>query len=255
MLQKTAIPFLIIGLLAPPLAQAADLDDQVAADADAEAIVARADRIRFPEQPFQVDIDIVTTAPDARPDVRAYRTLTKGNENTVVQVTAPAIDRGQILLMKGHDLWVFMPRISQPIRLPLSQRLTGQVANGDLARANFTGDYTPTFLRMEDIDGVPHYVLELNAVDRYVTYHRVRYWVNHDNDRPHKAEFYTRSGRLLKTAYYSDFKKMQGAIRPTKLVMIDALHEGEQSVLTYSNMVVRKLPDKLFTKNYLKKLR
>ncbi len=37
--------------------------------------------------------------------------------------------------------------------------------------------------------------------------------------------------------------------------MVDALREGEQSVLTYSNMVLRKLPDKLFTKNYLKKLR
>jgi len=248
MLQKTAFLFLITGLLVPPMA----LGDRK--DVDAEAIVARADRIRFPEQPFQVDIDIVTTAPDAKPDARSYRTLSKGNENTVVQVTAPAIDRGQILLMKDHDLWVFMPQISQPIRLPLSQRLTGQVANGDLARANFKGDYTPTFLRMEEIDGIPHYVLELNANDRYVTYHRVLYWVNRKNDRPYKAEFYTRSGRLLKTAYYSEFRKMQGAIRPTKLVMIDALREGEQSVLKYSNMKLRKLPDKLFTKDYLKKL-
>ena len=252
MLYRITIPLLIIGLLATPLAQAGLKDKKTV---NAEAIVARADRIRFPEQDFQVDIDIITTAPDAEPDARAYRTLSKGNENTVVQVTAPAIDRGQILLMKNHDLWVFMPRISQPIRLPLSQRLTGQVANGDLARANFTGDYKPTFLRMEDIDAVPHYVLELKAVDRYVTYHRVIYWVNHDNDRPHKAEFYTRSGKLLKTAYYSDFRKMQGVIRPTKLLMIDALHEGEQSTLEYSNMLLRKLPDKLFTKDYLKKLR
>lgn len=251
MLQKTAIPLLIICLLTAHLALSAPNDRDAV---DAKAIVARADRIRFPEHAFQVDIDIVTTAPDAEPDVRTYRTLSKGNENTVVLVTAPAIDRGQVLLMKDHDLWVFMPRISQPIRLPLSQRLTGQVANGDLARANFTGDYSPTFLRIEDIEGTPHYVLELNAVDRYVTYHRVLYWVNKKNDRPHKAEFYTRSGRLLKTAYYSDFMKMQGAIRPTKLVMIDALREGEQSELKYSNMVLRKLPDKLFTKDYLKKL-
>ncbi len=252
MLTGTAILILITGLLSQVPAHAAP---DVKGSVDAGAVVERADRIRFPKQAFQVDIDIVTTAPDSDPETRAYRTLTKGNDNTVVMVTEPAIDRGQILLMKDHDLWVFMPRISQPIRLPLSQRLTGQVANGDLARANFTGDYTATYLRMEDVEGVPHYVLELNANDRYVTYNRVIYWVNRNNDRPHKAEFYTRSGKLLKTAYYSDFRKMQGAIRPTKLVMVDALREGEQSVLTYSNMVLRKLPDKLFTKNYLKKLR
>ncbi len=73
--------------------------------------------------------------------------LSKGNENTIVQVTEPASERGQIMLMKGRDLWVFMPNISQPVRLSLAQRLTGQVANGDLARANFVGDYARSTAR------------------------------------------------------------------------------------------------------------
>jgi hypothetical protein len=36
--------------------------------------------------------------------------------------------------------------------------------------------------------------------------------------------------------------------------MDDALRAGEQSVLEYSGMKLRELPDKLFTKDYLKKL-
>ena len=36
--------------------------------------------------------------------------------------------------------------------------------------------------------------------------------------------------------------------------MEDALKEGEQSVLSYSGMKLRDLPDKIFTKDYLKKL-
>ncbi|PTR15591.1 MULTISPECIES: outer membrane lipoprotein-sorting protein [unclassified Nitrosospira] len=59
--------------------------------------------------------------------------------------TAPASERGQILLMKGRDLWIFVPDVFQPVRLSLSQQPTGQVTNGDLARANFTGNYTATF--------------------------------------------------------------------------------------------------------------
>lgn len=85
------------------------------------------------------------------------------------------------------------------MRLSLAQRLTGQVANGDLARANFSGDYTPKLLRSETIDGENHHVLELNAVDRSVTYQRVLYWVKQKNSYPFKAEFCSVSGRLLKS--------------------------------------------------------
>ncbi len=47
---------------------------------------------------------------------------------------------------------------------------------------------------------------------------------------------------------------MLGKQRPTRLIMEDALHKGEQSVLEYSTMKLKDLPDKVFTKDYLKKL-
>jgi len=220
----------------------------------ARDLLLRADRIRFPEGGFQVDIVITTTTPDSEPDERSYRILSLGNTRTLVQTTAPAVDRNQILLMRDRDLWAFLPNLSQPIRLPLSQRLTGQVANGDLARANFVGDYEPRILRKETLDGDTYLVLQLDAVDRWVTYRKVLYWINAKNARPHKAEFYAVSGRLLKTAHYSDFDSLGGAVRPTRLIIEDALRKGHRSELEYSNMVMRDLPDHIFTKNYLKKL-
>ena len=197
---------------------------------------------------------IVTTGKEKAPDERRYRVLSKGNENTVVMITEPASERGQILLMKGHELWIFLPNVSQPVRLSLAQRLTGQVANGDLARANFAGDYNPRLLRTDTIDGEKYSVLELVAVDRSVTYQRVVYWVRESNSAPHKAEFYSASNRLLKTCLYDKFEKILGKVRPTRLVMEDALRSGEQSVLEYSAMKLRDLPDKVFTKDYLKRL-
>jgi outer membrane lipoprotein-sorting protein len=223
-------------------------------DPKARRIVEEADRIRFPAEGFQVDVAIVTTGKDKEPDERKYRVLSKGNENTIVMVTEPASEKGQIMLMKGHDLWIFLPNVSQPVRLSLSQRLTGQVANGDLARANFAGDYNPRILRTETIDGDSYNVLELQAVDRSVTYQRVLYWVRESNSAPHKSEFYSASNRLLKTCVYEKFEKVLGKLRPTRLVMDDALRAGEQSVLDYGGMKLRDLPDKLFTKDYLKKL-
>lgn len=243
--------FLVIFLLVPVASDSFAESDSAEL---AQNILQKADQIRFPRESFQVDVSISTTAPDQSEEAREYRVLSKGNENSVVMTTAPASERGQILLMKGRDLWVFMPEVSQPIRLSLSQRLTGQVANGDLARANFAGDYNPTILRTDTIDGEKYYVLELIGVDRSVTYHKVLYWVQQSNFWPYRAEFYSLSDRLLKTARYENFLPILGKHRPTRLVMTDALRTGEVSILTYSGMKLRDLPDKIFTKDYLKKL-
>lgn len=249
-MQKKSLQYLLMAIiLFAPIASAASDDAELA-----QNILEKADQIRFPRESFQVDVNINTTAPDQQADARKYRVLSKGNENSVVLTTEPASERGQILLMKGRDLWVFLPDISQPVRLSMSQRLTGQVANGDLARANFSGDYNATILRIETIDNDKYYVLELTGVDRSVTYHKVLYWVQQSNFRPYRAEFYSLSNRLLKTSRYENFQTLLGKERPTRLVMEDALRTGEQSVLEYSGMKLRDLPDKVFTKDYLKRI-
>jgi outer membrane lipoprotein-sorting protein len=220
----------------------------------ARKIVEEADHIRFPQEGFQVEVTINTSSNDATIEERKYRVLSKGNENTIIMVTEPASERGQIMLMKGRDLWIFLPNVSQPVRVSLAQRLTGQVANGDLARANFVGDYAPKILRTETIDGEEYYALELTAVDRSVAYQRVLYWVRKSSSRPYRAEFYSASDRLLKTCMYQNFEKMAGRVRPTRLVMEDAQRKSERSTLEYSAMKLRDLPDKMFTKDYLKRL-
>lgn len=239
------------------LATTALAEENAQASADealGRSIVEKADKVRFPAEGFQVDVVINSTRPDKDPDIRKYRVLSKGNDNAVVMITEPASERGQIILMKGRDLWVFMPEVSQPVRISLAQRLTGQVANGDLARANFAGDYNPKVLRTETVGNEKYVVLELSAVDRSVTYQRVMYWVNEKSGWPLKAEFYSLSNRLMKKCSYENFQTLAGRVRPTRLVMEDAMRPGERSVLEYSEMKLRDLPDKIFTKEYLKKI-
>ena len=220
----------------------------------AAAILSRADDVRFPKTSFEVSISIQTHNGGQATESRQYKVLSKGNENTLVMVTEPASERGQILLMTGRELWLFVPSVSQPVRLSLAQRLTGQVANGDIARANFTGDYLPRLASTEQIGEEVYYVLDLTAVDRGVTYQRVRYWVKKKNAWPHKAEFYSLSNRLLKTCLYDNYRELGGKLRPTRLIMTDALRPSEFSVMEYDDLRSRELPDKVFTKEYLKKL-
>jgi len=247
----------ITGAFLAPARAIAQTTGAPESDDFARSVLEKADLVRFPGHGFEVAVTISTidtTGSAGAGESRKYRILSKGNENTIVMATEPASERGQILLMKGRDLWIFLPTISQPVRLGLAQRLTGQVANGDLARANFVGDYQPKLVRTDKIDGESVYVLELTAVDRSVTYHRVLYWVRQSNFWPYKAEFYSLSDRLVKTCTYENFRQMAGRERPARLVMHDALRTGEESVLEYSDMRLRELPDRMFTKDYLKRI-
>lgn len=220
----------------------------------AEEILRRADEIRLPQEGFEVQVAIRSVERGREAEERTFKVLSKGNASTVVMTVAPASERGQILLMKDRDLWLFLPRVSQPVRLSLAQRLTGQVANGDMARANFAGDYKAALAGSETLGRDAMYVLELTANDRRVTYQRVRYWVRQSDYRPHKTEFYSVSNRLLKSCRYEDFRPLAGVQRPARLVMTDALVQGAESTLLYSEMKLRQLPDHVFTKEYLRRL-
>src|SRR5687768_2400844 len=94
-------------------------------DEFARSLIEKADRVRFPQEGFEVEVAINTYATDGEVEARRFQVLSKGNESTIVRVTEPASERGQMMLMKARDLWVFLPNVSQPVRLGLGQRLTG----------------------------------------------------------------------------------------------------------------------------------
>ncbi len=220
-----------------------------------EEIVRLADEVRSPALDYTVMARVTSVRPGGKRRVVEYQVMAKGREKTLVKTLYPRSQRGRMLLMRGRNLWAFMPNLSRPVRISLSQRLMGEVANGDIARVNFSGDYKPRLLRVEEIGGRSYYVLELKAKAPDVTYHRVIYWVEKGSFHPFKAEFYAASGRLLKRCSYQAYRKLGGRLRPTRLVLEDPLVKGRYSIIEYDRMVIRRLPDKYFTKEYLKRLR
>ena len=225
------------------------------ASADQAAnIVAEADRFRRPADSFVWKITITSQEAKKAPSVDGFEVFAKTGGRVFVKFVAPPRSVGRSLLALGRDLWIYLPDAGKPVRIPLSQRLVGQVANGDIARADYAGDYDATLRGEEAIEGVPCHVLDLNAKTKDVTYAVIKYWVASDGRRPVKAEFYAGTGTLLKTGAFENFRDVAGHTLATRLTLTDAIRKDRRSVLDYGEVVIRNLPDKYFDKNYMKTL-
>lgn len=248
MKKRFGIPPLVFAFVLLPFAVLA------ANPLSADGVVAKADEIRSPQLDYTVGVTVRSVRRGGPEKVSTYEVLVKGKDKTIIKTLSPDIDRGRTLLMLGRDLWAFLPDVSKPIRISLQQRLVGEVANGDIARVNFSGDYDAAFMEKGDGDR-EYYVLELKAKSDDVTYNRVVYRVRADDYRPVSAEFYAVSGRLIKTCSYEDYSELAGRMRPAKLVLQDPLAKDNVSTIEYRDMEVSPLPAKYFSKDYMKKLK
>ena len=107
----------------------------------------------------------------------------------------------------------------------------------------------------ESLDGREVYRVELMARRPSATYRRVALWVEPGTFRPLRAEFFTVSGRLLKTGEYGDYREVLGAIRPTRLTIQDATRGGGRSIMEFRNFEKKDLPDRMFTRTYISRPR
>lgn len=221
---------------------------------DAAEIVAKADLARRPGESFIWKATITSTEGPKAPSVNVYEVYVKGTGKSLVRFLAPARDVGRSLLALDRDLWIYLPEAGKPVRIPLSQRLVGQVANGDIARTNYAGDYTAKLVGTEAVDGQPCHVLDLTATAKDVTYAAIKYWVARDGLRPAKAEFFAGTGTLLKTGAFGGYRSHDGHVLATRLTLVDAIRKDRTSVIEFTDLRVRDLPDKLFNKNSMKSL-
>jgi outer membrane lipoprotein-sorting protein len=180
-----------------------------------------------------------------------YRVAVKNENLTLVTGLFPDNQKGRKLLFSGDNLWFFTPDIKRSTRISLQQRLTGEVANGDLANTNYKDDYSAEMAGEETLGSRKTWKLNLKSKSKTATYDGVTYWVEKGTFIPVKAAFRTSGGKVLKNCDYKGIKKIYGIDVVTEMDIVDALKTTRRSVLNYSNFKKEKLDDSLFNKDAL----
>ena len=216
-----------------------------AATPDAEALLKRSDGYRNGWPAYVLRVKITNFESGKSDEESLYEVSQKGTDKTYVEFMSPR-DKGRHLLMLSDDMWIYLPDTSRPVRITPLERLSGDASNGDVARTNYAVDYMAAYVREEKVGGENCYVLNLTARRKGATYQRIVYWIRIEDARPVRAEFYLTSGKHIKSATFDEFANSDGRVLLKKLTLYDEIRHNSHSVLEYSNMTPRNLPDKLF---------
>jgi Outer membrane lipoprotein-sorting protein len=231
----------------------------------AKDVLTASDRARNPDQPFRVTLTIVeyiSNRPRDRTGLVVYSREDRqsGQFANLVRWVEPPRDAGKLVLLQGANLWFYDPASKASIRISPQQRLSGQASNGDVLTVNLARDYASTIVGEESLQDADRqsrdcWHLDMNAATPDAIYNRIEYWVERGTYRSVKGKFYADSGRLLKVAYYHKYEQQLGGMRPTEVILIDAVNSNLATTIGYSDYRSQEIPDAWFQRDYLPRVR
>ncbi len=246
----------ILMIFTASMAVAADTLAQGPMDLEkATALLKESDLSRGNSSGLEWDIDIESHT-ETETEANSLTVLVK-ETNSLAVYQSPSNVKGRKLLMKDRNMWFIKPGLSKPVPISPRQKLLGGASNGDIASTNYAGDYTIENFSEEVLTHEPCVLFDLKANNKNVTYDRIRYWVSKKTKTGIRAEFFTLSGKMFKTAVFEYDHKilLNGQERPfvSKMTITDAVVETQKTVMAYSNIRIKDISASAFNLELLVK--
>ena len=174
----------------------------------------------------------------------------------------PADIKGTASLTYSHSLkpdeqWLFLPALKRVKRIS-SKNKSGPFMGSEFAYEDISSQeiekYTYKYIKDETINGIDCFVVERYPAYKHSGYTRQVAWVNKEEYRPEKIDFYDRKNTLLKTLNYTDYQQYLN-----KFWRADTMHmvnhqTGKSTTLSWNNYQFKTgLTEKDFNRNSLKR--
>lgn len=218
---------------------------------DGAALLRQVDRNLEPES-YEMYRKLINVEPDGTKKEFILYSVKKGRDKVAALFLAPASDKGRATLRQGDNMWLYIPNVGKPVRITSLQSVTGGIFNNaDILRVDYAEEYDVAAAE-EQPDA---HLLTLKAKSGSVAYDKLVMRVDKKLALPLQIEAYAASGLLVKTLRFKDIKDFGGGIKRPATVETDSpLHKGYLSVMLYSQLKKRTVPDEVFTVNYLSRL-
>jgi len=192
------------------------------------------------------------------------KTLEGDGDKSMTIFDAPGDVKGTALLSFTHkegpdDQWLYLPALKRVKRIA-SDNKSGPFMGSEFAYEDIASQevekYTYRFLRDDVYDGMDVFVFERYPVDEKSGYTRQVIWLDKENYKERKIEFYDRKDVLLKTLVFTDYHQYLDKYWRAHDMYMENHQTGKSTRLLQSNYQFRTgLTDRDFDKNSLKRAR
>lgn len=190
------------------------------------------------------------------------KSWTKGEDYSLVVVTAPARDKGTAFLKRDKEIWNWQPSIDRSIKMPPSMMMQSWMGsdftNDDLVKqSSMVTDFTHKILGKETIDGRPAHKIEFTPkANAAVVWGKIIMWIDVKDYLELKVEFYDEDGYLVNTMYGKNIKTIGGRTLPTRLELIPADKDGQKTIVEQLALDFNvKLDESFFSVQNLKRVK
>ena len=216
-------------------------------------ILSRADRARGNVEGVEWEIKI-DSVENGRKQNRILRIKAR-DFNSLAEFISPPKVKGRKLLMIDRNMWFVKPGLRKPVPISPRQKLIGGASNGDIASTNYSGDYKVTNASEALFNEEPCYLYDLTATNKKATYDRIKYWISKKRLVGVKADFFTVSGKMFKSATFEYDNSIMVQDRPrsfvSKMVITNAVIKEDITTMIYSKVKIKRIPDSTFNLNLL----
>lgn len=212
----------------------------------------------FQNSDFSATITIVAEKPGEEREITEAKMYRRDKEEmlrSVMIILKPEAQKGQGYLQIGENLWFYDPESRRFEHSSLRENIQGSDAkNMDFNRSTLAESYKVIQGSEGKLGKFDVWILDLEALDNEAAYARRKIWVRKDLPIVLKSEDYGFSGKLMRTAAFLNYIKINQQYIPSRFIFIDNLNPGEKTQATLSSPSTAKLADSVFSKAYLERV-
>lgn len=185
----------------------------------------------------------------------------KGRDLSLIAITAPAKDKGQVFLKIKTEMWNWLPSIERMIKIPPSMMLQSWMGsdftNDDLIKeSSVIKDYTHKLLGKETVRDLLCYKIEMIPLpEAAVTWGKVITWITVDGFNQWKAEYYDEDMNLINVLNAYNIKKMGDREIPTTLEIVPVDKKNNKTILEIKSVIFdQPIKDGFFSQQNMRSL-
>ena len=221
---------------------------------DAQSIVRKMEsRINY-EGDFTADLTLLQKDPEAADKILKAKYYRRDREDKFVLIfTYPDSEKGKGYLRIGDNFWMYLPSTREFVHKSRKENVGSTDAKGEVFEKKKIEElYNIKLIGSKKISKWDTWEIRLDAKELDVSYPIQKMYIRKDIYTPVKVEAYSLSGTLMQTQYYIKYEKIgNDKYVATKILVINNLEKGKQTMVQLTNISTKKIPDSVFTKAFL----